>query len=1006
MGTMDRPPNPPDTGLDARPAENPALRSTMVSDGTHLCATVDSRVRFVDPDAPAVRDLVADVIYYQSNRELFGVAIDPPRLGKYILERLLGSGAFGAVILGRNPDTEGEVAIKILHTDDRLRGEREALRLHREAQALAQLAHPNIIPDYDAGVADGARYVVMRRVSGTTLRQAQQGKDWRAVVDLYVAAARGLAAVHAAGLVHRDFKADNVLVGADGQVMLADFGLVCLADDPGERHADAAPPRDTNALAARLTRTGEVFGTPAYMAPEVIENAPVGPLSDLFSLAASLFEGLYGVLPFEGDTLFSLYLSATQNKLRAPPDGTAVPSWLDAIVRGALRPDPRQRPSSVDAWIIALDFRARERAEVDERARKLRRKRFTVGLGLAAAVGLGLGAATMKPVDPCAAPETKIASAWPGRRAGIEDAVVALDDAASAKVWAKIGGLLDDWSADWTTTFGDTCRATFHDGAQSEELFDARVACLDQRRRELVALVGHLEPVSAVTLVDTLDAAARLDRPAACATATRTPSPTPDQRRALLPIQDALAEARVLELVGDYAGADRTSDSAIGDARAVDFTPVLAEALIASGRAKWLVHAGDAARTALTEALDLAEANALDDLAADASNLLTKVAAVELRDGVRGDEWARQSQRKLARIAADPWRRAELLNNRGLLAFHVAGDPDGAVDLHLQALALRQSLPGEARLLVAASHQNLGNALAARGELDAAMFHYGESRRLDREVLGDSHPRIFDDVYNRAVTFYETGDYLRAAALAEEALNGYQRSADPVSADVADAHLLLATIAEQQRQLKVGLAHARLAASLLAEDLAASPGKRAIAVERVGTLERELGDPDVALRSYARALELLGDDPNFTAERVSILTNRANTLTSIERWSEAHRDCDRALGLARDDIPALARYRAAALRAKGRAFLLARRPDRARPLLEQALSLLENNQDPPVLAEVKFLLARTLTEDNGVSTRALTLAHESLAFFQITNHAEFVQDILTWIDANQPRATQ
>src|SRR5690606_23506716 len=166
-----------------------------------------------------------------------------------------------------------------------------------------------------------------------------------------------------------------------------------------------------------------------------------------------------------------------------------------------------------------------------------------------------------------------------------------------------------------------------------------------------------------------------------------------------------------------------------------------------------------AARDALVTAVDVAEAASLDSLAADASNLLTKVAALELHDPARGDEWARQTARKLARIGDDPWRRAELLNNRGLLAFHVAGDLDVAIELHGQALALRERLPGDARLLIGASHQNLGNVLSARGSLAEALGHYDASRRLDREVLGDAHPQLIDDLYNRAVSLYEVGEY-------------------------------------------------------------------------------------------------------------------------------------------------------------------------------------------------------------------------------------------------------
>lgn len=997
--SMDASPPEPGTGPDTAPSlsVDPALRTTVVSDGAQPCTNVSGRP-FTDPDIAPARDLVAELIYYQSNRDLFGAADPPPTLGKYVLERLLGTGAFGAVILGHNPDTGGEVAIKILRTVDPRRSEKQARRLEREAQALARLAHPNIVPVYDAGVAGEARYVVMRRVSGATLRDAQKDRRWQDIVDLYVAAGRGLAAVHAAGLVHRDFKADNVLVGDDGQVMLADFGLVHLIDRPDDAN-ERVPTGDLTAFAAKLSNTGEVFGTPAYMAPETFEHAPIGPSSDIFSFAAALYEALYGALPFAGATPIELYVAASQDQIRSRPDRNIVPDWLDTVVRGALRADPRQRPASIDALLDALDYRAHDHANAELQARRYRRRWIGGGLTVAAACGLAVGAALLRPPDPCAAPETRLASAWTDRRAGLQSEVDALGAAPDA--WTRVRGLLDAYATAWADTYGGTCRATFHAGEQSEELFDARVACLDQRRRELAALVDHLRPVSHESIARGLDAAARLDGPAACASVTRVPTPTERQRGALSPVQDAIADAHVRELAGDYAGAETTSTAAVRNARAVGFAPTLAEALIAHGRALWLRHDGQAARAALDEAVDVAEAAALDGLAADAGNLLIKVAATELRDAARGDEWARQTERKLARIDADPWRRAELLNNRGLLAFHVLGKLDAAVDLHRRALAVRERFPGEARLLVAASHENLANALAARGDLAEALQHYAESARLDREVLGDDHPKLFDDAYNRAVSLLEARHYPEAAALAEEALAGYLRVTGP-RADAADAHILLATILEQQRQLTAGREHAGQAAAILTADPGASPGKRAIALERLGSLEREAGEFAAALSTYDRGLAALGDDRNFAAERVSLLVDRASALLELQRSAEAARGCEQAIAAADPTIPALARYRAAGLRCQGRVLLRANRPGEARGPLEEALAILETSQDPPAAAEVRFLLAQSLAQVGAQRPRALVLAHEALEYYRSVDHQELIQEILAWIHANQP----
>ncbi len=994
-GQMDHPTRPPGGERAPGDADNRALWATVRSEGGPTQGATDPGMERSCVDAAETkRDLVAAVRYYEGVRELFGATAEAPRLGKYTLERVLGCGAYGSVILGHNPDTGGEVAIKILHAE--VRGERETLRLQREAQALARLAHPNIVPVFDAGIADGARYVVMRSVSGTTLRQAQKGKSWRQIVDLYAAAARGLAAVHAAGLIHRDFKADNVLVGDDGQVMLADFGLVRLADERGERDAKISA-IDLDALALRLTGAGEVGGTPVYMSPEAVKGGPLGPQSDLFSVAASLFEALYGAVPFEGDNVLEILLAASEGTIRPRPETSEVPLWLDAVLRRALQVDPTRRHASIEELLRDLDYRARERAEAEAIAGRRRRRRFTIGLVTAASIGVVLGAITMKPEDPCAAPEAKIAAAWADRRAALEAAVVELGVPAAVDDWQRVRGLLDGYSSEWAGTYGAICRATFHDGAQSQELFDARVACLDQRRWELVSVARGLEPISEASLAAGLEGAARLESSGPCTTATRTPAPTETQRGALGPVRALLAEARRLERTSDDAGADVLATAAVRDARRIGYAPAIAEALFAEGRTKWLVRDGAAARSALMEALDLAEATALDDLTADAGSLLTKVSALELRDAALGDEWARQTQRKLARIDADLWRRAELLNNRGLLALHVAGDTAAALEYHRQALEIRERLPGEARLVVADSHVNLGNVLAARGDLDRALAHYAESQRLNREVLGEDHARVADDLYNRAATLYESGHYAEAEAPAERALATYQRSS--VVADVADAHILLAAIFEATRRLSPGLAHARLAAQLLLSDPGAPMGKRAIALERVGSFEREILEWDSALVTYDRALGLLvGDDGRFAAERVSILVNRASTLANMRRFTEAHSDVSLALRLAGPGNETLARLRAAALRAEGRTFVLEHRDALAIPPLEEALELLETHVDPPARAEVSYLLAQALVAADGERDRALALAGTAIEFYRSTNHDELVADIQSFTD--------
>src|SRR5262245_32252135 len=202
------------------------------------------------------------------------------RVDRYQVLGAVGRGGMGQVYAAYHPDLDRRIALKVVHAAG-AGGEDRRGRLLREARAIARLSHPNVIAVYDAGSVDDGIYVAMEFVEGQTIdkRLRAAPRKWREIVDVFVAAGRGLAAAHAAGIIHRDFKPQNVLVGRDGQVRVADFGLARMgkeileapvaAGDPGSR-----PPVDVHgALTGALTKTGAVLGTPAYMAPEQFQGA-------------------------------------------------------------------------------------------------------------------------------------------------------------------------------------------------------------------------------------------------------------------------------------------------------------------------------------------------------------------------------------------------------------------------------------------------------------------------------------------------------------------------------------------------------------------------------------------------------------------------------------------------------------------------------------------------------------------------------------------------------------
>jgi serine/threonine protein kinase len=224
------------------------------------------------------------------------------QVGRYVLLDAVGSGGMGVVYAAYDPELDRKVAIKLLRFD-RLgseAGERDRLRLQREAQAIARLSHPNVVHVYDVGTFGDQVFVAMEFVAGRTLRQwaEEEPRPWREVVDRFALAGRGLAAAHAAGLIHRDFKPDNVLLGDDGRVRVVDFGLARPAGQQPAPEGERTPSGGT--LAHPLTEWGVVVGTPAYMAPEQLRGEASDERSDQLSFCVSLYETLYGERPFPG----------------------------------------------------------------------------------------------------------------------------------------------------------------------------------------------------------------------------------------------------------------------------------------------------------------------------------------------------------------------------------------------------------------------------------------------------------------------------------------------------------------------------------------------------------------------------------------------------------------------------------------------------------------------------------------------------------------------------------
>ncbi|MEM9457212.1 MAG: protein kinase [Myxococcota bacterium] len=305
------------------------------------------------------------------SRDSPGETTDPEHLGHYRILGEIGRGGMGVVYAARDTRLDRKVAIKKLRAKDHADQQR---RLMREAMAMAKLSHPNVIPIYEIGEHEDSTFIVMEYIEGKTLWTWLQAPRSRAeILTVFKAAARGLIAAHVKGLVHRDFKPDNVMLGEDGRVRVMDFGLARASPDPARR----PPSPKTNAFITRsrravgepgsstsvsnpastrdpLTQTGSQAGTPAYMSPEQLRGDKLSPTSDQFSFCVALYEALYRQRPFPSESLGQMSSAVLLGEIRKAPRDTTVPDWLRAIVCRGLQPEPEHRFESMQTLLDAI----------------------------------------------------------------------------------------------------------------------------------------------------------------------------------------------------------------------------------------------------------------------------------------------------------------------------------------------------------------------------------------------------------------------------------------------------------------------------------------------------------------------------------------------------------------------------------------------------------------------------------------------------------------------------
>jgi tetratricopeptide (TPR) repeat protein len=658
-------------------------------------------------------------------------------VGRYVVLDVLGEGGMGVVYAAFDPELDRKVAVKLLQS-------REQEVLLREAQALARITHPNVIAVFDVGTLPGDRvFVAMELVEGETLRAwlRARKRTWREVLPVLRAAGAGLAAAHAAGLVHGDFKPENVLVGKDGRVRVLDFGLARRLDD-------------TESPAHELASDGYVAGTPAYLAPELYDQKVADARSDQFAFGVALYEAVYGQRPFGKDA---------PRTLRPPPEGSRVPARGHRVILRALSTDPAARYPAMDALLAEL--------EIDPGAAR-RRVALAVGAAVIAAGATG-AVLSMRTSGPrCEGAQQRLAGVWDAPvKTKVEAAFAATKRPFAASSFAGLSRALDQYTHDWSAAVTDACEATRVRGEQNDYVMSLREACLDQRLAELRALSALLASADA-DLVEKGDKVAyglESLEPCANVTALLQPGKRPTEPKDVIATYDReLAEARAQMLAGHGLAAMTAAKHAADAATAVHDDAMLAAPLMV--RAVVLESVGNFTESVATfqEATWAAMRGKHDELAAQ-SALAAAGAVLPLDRPGEAKLWLGFAAAMGHRVGVDHNLEQHRLDIEGYLLLQ-DHDIDGALRMHEKAIAEAELSLGHDSPGVWSEEEIYGGTLTQIGRFGDAVPHFERALALHEKSVGPDHPEIALILTTLGVCYRQVGQDAKALAAYERAL--------------------------------------------------------------------------------------------------------------------------------------------------------------------------------------------------------------------------------------------
>jgi tetratricopeptide (TPR) repeat protein len=826
-------------------------------------------------------------------------------VGRFLVLERIGQGGMGVVYAAYDPQLERKVALKMLRADETEPGtmaKERRERLMREAKALARLAHPNVVAVHDIGTFGAQLFVAMELVDGQTLRQWATATEpgWRALLAAYRQAGQALAAAHALGIVHRDFKPDNALIETSGRVRVVDFGLAC-AGEPAQAET-ASPPGDE--VEGALTQTGSLLGTPAYMAPEQLVGGKAGTGADQFGFCVALYEALWRERPFVGGTLVELHAAITIGRMREPADKARAPAWILRALERGLHPEPSERYPSMNELLAALNR--------DVARTRRRWLSAAVALALLMIVGVGLVRARHG-AGVCRGGPERLASIWNDeRRDAMHAAFAATGKPFAEAMFTLATRELDDHAHNWTALYTESCEATRLRGEQSEEVMQLKMECLDQHREELRALLDVLVHADADVVLQAGQAVQELQSLDECRNSEALrqivrPPANAEIRQKATALRARLAEVDARTTAGRYAEAYKLSEMLVADAKKLGYAPIVAEALSSLGviedwlgdyksavdtllsavsaaeiarhdhaKAKALIHLvftlgtrysryeeahsdADMARAALTRA---GGDTALEfELDAELGKLLGHEA--------RYQEALTQQKQLLARteqLEGKDGRRVGLVLGALGQIYQNQGDREHALECYQRALTIYEKVYGPVHPNVATIWNNLSGVLspvtgASKQQIEAAIHADERALAIYEAALGPEHSDAIGALQNLALDLNDAGQHERAIKLLERALTISMKSLGTEHPLVASAELNLGRLLAERRRFGEAFSHLQHGLAIRERTLDSNHPLVGEAVLYLGVARLWQGEPAQALPIFERALAIIQRNP-------------------------------------------------------------------------------------------------------------------------------------------------